>query len=61
MKKFAAAILLSIPFIAGTAFAADKPAKQTKLGMCSKEAKSQGLKGAERKAYVKQCTAKKAK
>jgi psiF repeat len=66
MKKFVAAVLLSIPFIAGNAFAQDapakaaKPAKQTKLGTCSKEAKAQGLKGAERKAYIKSCTKKKA-
>jgi hypothetical protein len=69
MNKFIVAMLVAIPLATlsvGNVYAAeksaDKPAKKsTALGTCSKEAKSQGLKGAERKAYIKQCTAAKKK
>jgi hypothetical protein len=56
MKKLIAALLLSLPFAAAPAFAADdaKPtAQQNKMGTCNAEAK--GKTGDERKAFMKEC------
>lgn len=58
----ALAATLAVTFASSSALAEDKaPTKQqTKFGACSKEAKEKGLKGDERKAFMKSC-AKKAK
>jgi psiF repeat len=62
MKKTLAALLVALPFafVATTAHAEEKaPSKQqSKFGACSKEAKSKGLKGDERKAFMKTCAKK---
>jgi hypothetical protein len=58
----ALAATVAVTFAATAALAEDKaPTKQqTKFGACSKEAKVKGLKGDERRAFMKTC-AKKAK
>jgi hypothetical protein len=60
MKKLLTAALIALPFVLGTAYAADAPTKRTKLGACSKEAKEKGLKGDERNAFLSECNKKQA-
>lgn len=57
----ALAATLAVTFASSAALAEDKaPTKQqTKLGACSKEAKEKGLKGDERRAFMKSCAKKK--
>ncbi len=57
MKKFAASLLLALPLCFGNAFAQDKaPTKQQgKMATCNADAKTKELKGAERKAFMKEC------
>jgi membrane-bound lytic murein transglycosylase len=60
MKKLAAALLVSLPFCLGTAFAKDEPKKemteqQKKMAECS--AQNKGKKGEEYKAAQKACLA----
>ncbi len=54
------AATMAIAFASTAAMAEDKaPTKQqTKFGACSKEAKDKGLKGDERKAFMKSCAKK---
>lgn len=54
MKRLAFAILLSLPAFASTAFAATE--QQNKMTVCNKEAT--GMKGDERKAFMKECLSK---
>ncbi len=58
MNKLLAALILTLPLIATSAFAAEPPppAKPSAMGACAKENK--GLKGAEFKAAQKACMAK---
>lgn len=58
MKKLFAAIIIAIPFVAGSAYAQDKAptAQQSKMGACNKDAK--GMKGDERKTFMKDCLKK---
>jgi len=58
MKKSWLAPLFLLPLLA---HAADEPKKEThrstRLGVCSKEAHSKGLKGDERKKFISGCIA----
>ena len=60
MKKLIAALIVALPFAAGSAFAADpapaKTAQQSKMGACNKDAGDK--KGDERKAFMKECLKK---
>lgn len=58
MKKLIAALIVALPFVAGSAYAADAAptAQQSKMGACNKEAA--GKKGDERKAFMKDCLKK---
>lgn len=56
MKKLIATLLFAVPFIASPALAADKPSK---LSECRSEAKAKGLKGQERKDFLKECMPRK--
>ncbi|MBL8515005.1 MAG: hypothetical protein JNJ55_13515 [Betaproteobacteria bacterium] len=61
MKKLTCSLAaLCVAFASSAAFAEDKaPTKQqNKFGACSKEAKEKGLKGDERKAFMKSCAKK---
>lgn len=60
MKKLIAALIVTMPFIAGTVYAQDKAptAQQSKMGACSKQNK--GLKGDEYKKAQKECLSKEA-
>lgn len=51
MKAFANAMLLALPLIATSAFAANE--QQSKMTVCNKEAADR--KGDERKAFMKEC------
>jgi psiF repeat len=55
MKKIFAALLLALPLMVTPAFAADSPQK-TKMASCNQDAA--GMKGAERKAFMKSCLKK---
>ncbi len=58
MKSFWLAAMLALPMLA---LAADEPKKDppkpTRLGVCSKEARTKGLKGEVRKKYLSACIA----
>ena len=58
MKKFIAALIVALPFVAGSAYAQDKAptAQQSKMGACAKQNK--GLKGDEYKNAQKECLQK---
>ncbi len=58
MKKLIAALIVALPFAAGSAVAADKAptAQQSKMGACNKDAGDK--KGDERKAFMKECLKK---
>ena len=58
MNKLIAALMLALPLVATSAFAADdaKPAQQSKMTMCNKDAGDK--KGGERKAFMKECLKK---
>ncbi len=62
MKKLALALLITLPLAFGTAYAEEKkPSPQNnKMKKCNVEAKEKTLKGAERKAFMKECLKKKA-
>ena len=54
MKKFAGALLLVLPVFLNPAFAQTE--QQSKMTTCNKEAA--GMKGDERKAFMKECLSK---
>lgn len=54
MKKLAMALLFAVPAFVSTAHAATE--QQNKMGACNKEAA--GMKGDERKAFMKECLSK---
>ncbi|MBL8519650.1 MAG: phosphate starvation-inducible protein PsiF [Betaproteobacteria bacterium] len=62
MKNLTKAVIaaMSLAFASTAVQAEDKaPTKQqSKFGACSKEAKEKGLKGDERKAFMKSCAKK---
>jgi hypothetical protein len=67
MKKQYSLIALSLALFAGSALAAGdgavatpKSKQQTKLGTCSKEAKANAIKGAERRQFMSTCMKAKA-
>jgi hypothetical protein len=53
MKSIILASLLTLGFLAGTAQAAEQTAQQKKMATCAHEGK--GKKGAEYKAFMKEC------
>lgn len=55
MKRFACAILLTLPLVSAPAFAATE--QQNKMTVCNKEAADR--KGDERKAFMKDCLSSK--
>lgn len=55
MKKLIATLLFAIPLLASPVLAADKPSK---MAECRSEAKAKGLKGQERKDFLKECLPK---
>jgi psiF repeat len=61
MKKLALALLITLPLAFGTASAEEKKptVQQGKMKACNVEAKQKTLKGAERKAFMKECLKKK--
>lgn len=59
MKKLIALAVLGLSVAAAPAVMAGQ--QQEKMKVCSKTAKSQELKGAERKAFMKKCLNKKYK
>jgi len=58
MKKLIAALIVALPFVAGSAFASDKApsAQQSKMSTCNKDAGDK--KGDERKAFMSECLKK---
>ena len=57
MKKLIALVCLGVAFTVSTpSFAGEQ---QNKMKSCNKDAKANGLKGAERKAFMKNCLRKK--
>jgi len=60
MRKFAL-LLVTLSFIVGTAQAEEKKpsAQNNKMKTCNIDAKEKQLKGAERKAFMKECLKKK--
>ena len=63
MKKFLTLLSLGLSLALGAAHAADAPAadanaktpQQSKMATCNKDAGEKKLKGAERKAFMKDC------
>lgn len=56
MKRLIALVCLGFAFVASApAFAGEQ---QNKMTGCNKEAKADGLKGADRKAFMKKCLSK---
>ena len=58
MKSMIGAALVSLGLLAGTAYAAEPTAQQSKMTTCNKEAGDK--KGDERKAFMKECLSAKA-
>ena len=58
MKSIIVASLLALGFLAGTAQAAEQTPQQKKMAACAHEGK--GKKGAEYKAFMKECLSAKA-
>ncbi|HEX8987059.1 MAG TPA: PsiF family protein [Rhodocyclaceae bacterium] len=60
MKRFVPAIIAAM-FILGLATAASATPQQERMKACNAEAREKGLKGEQRKAFMKEClSAKKA-
>lgn len=56
MKNLISATLLSLGLVAGSAYAAEPTAQQSKMATCNKDAGEK--KGDERKAFMKECLSK---
>ena len=61
MNKIALLLILTLPLAFGTAIAEEKKtsAQNNKMKTCNVEAKEKELKGADRKAFMKECLKKK--
>ena len=57
MKKFAAALMLTMPFILTPATSSAATEQQNKMAACNKDAADQKKTGDARKVFMKECLA----